>query len=490
MPKKQISDIQFSHNICINLIVILTIISTISVSLCIKPHLRSSAQSINRSDILQLVITQENNIQRADYYDQYGKITFASDKQYASRIRTTENKSVVEEYFDENGKPSKQKSGHFAALYEYDEEGHIIKISYLGNKHEPVYISSGYSIIKYEYNGNGKIEIESYYDIDGKPVKTKSFGNECHREYDENGNNIKTVYMDETGKPIVTAQGFSIRKMSYYDDGISKGKIKCDFFYDNNDRPIKSATGQFGTYYEYDQYGRVKKKISIDQYGKPMINSYGYCSVNYTYYYDDTVESEKYYDTNGNPVQLSEGQYGIKHIEEKTILLDKQGKEKINLKILLYNSDWIVIISALMLIIISSLVEKKTNKIFLVVYLCFVLYMTIYRKNNVGLEQTITALRSYRYFFSDAAVRRGIVFNILLFMPIGSILYRIVPFKILVIILAVISVTIEAIQYFAIIGECALDDVISNVCGGIIGYIFSKCINNIKTEVCGTYTIN
>ena len=240
MPKKQISDIQFSHNICINLIVILTIISTISVSLCIKPHLRSSAQSINRSDILQLVITQENNIQRADYYDQYGKITFASDKQYASRIRTTENKSVVEEYFDENGKPSKQKSGHFAALYEYDEEGHIIKISYLGNKHEPVYISSGYSIIKYEYNENGKIEKESYYDINGKPVKTKSFGNECHREYDENGNNIKTVYLDETGKPIVTAQGFSIRKMSYYDDGLSKGKIKCDFFYDNNGRKYQS----------------------------------------------------------------------------------------------------------------------------------------------------------------------------------------------------------------------------------------------------------
>ena len=470
------------NNTYIYLIVPFLTICILSACLYINPHFRSSIQQTNRSNTLKLVLSQKDGIQRADYYDANGMLTYASDKHFASRIRTTKNKTVLEEYFDEEGKAAKQNLGHYAVLYEYNDDEQIVKTSYLGHEHVPVMISSGYSLIIYQYNDNGKIAKESYYDIDGKPAKTRFFGYECYREYDENGDNVKTIYLDEIGKPIVTEQGFAIRKMAYYKDDISKGKIKSDFFFDNNEIPTKSIAGQYGTYYEYDQYGRIKKKTSIDQYGKPMINAYGYCSVIFTYYNDDTVETEQYYDTNDNPIQLSEGQYGLKHIEGKTIYLNKQGNEQINLKTLLYNSEWIVILGAIMMIIVSSLVGKKINISLLFLYMCFVLYMTIYRKDSIGIEQIITAFRSYKDFFTDSSVRRGIVFNILLFMPIGAILFRLLPFKILVIILVIISVAIETIQYFAIIGECSLDDVISNVFGGIIGFMFSKCIYTFKVE--------
>lgn len=57
--------------------------------------------------------TKDGNILRVDYVDENGTVTYASDKHYATVVKTLdENGNVVQEfYYDEQGTPTLQKSG-------------------------------------------------------------------------------------------------------------------------------------------------------------------------------------------------------------------------------------------------------------------------------------------------------------------------------------------------------------------------------------------
>ena len=153
------------------------------------------------SSRLEKVVITEGNVERTDYKDENGNLVYASDKHYATMIKTTEGDTVLEEYFDAEGDPTEQTLGHCALLKYMNEDNKNYKSTYLDADGEVTENSYGYSTIVRTYNDIGKVETEHYFDNGGHPIKTSygAFGK--YNEYDENKEISLSIYLDEHDEP-------------------------------------------------------------------------------------------------------------------------------------------------------------------------------------------------------------------------------------------------------------------------------------------------
>ena len=425
-----------------------------------------------------------NNIERTDYVDSNGQITIAADQGFATIISTKTNSSRLERYYDDKGNQISRYSGYYAALFEYDDIGNNIRISYLGIDDIPICTTNGYAIEERSYNENGQVTFVRYYDTEGNPVLTPSYGYGKINEYSDNGKISRIIYVDASGAPMMTGQGFASIVRNYYaTDGMGNSKVESEFYFDEKGIPVSLSLGQFGVYKKsYDEYGRESILTYLDASGKPSVTNKGFATVIRTYNANNTIATEQYYDLDGNPVSLSEGQFGTKNEEGHTIYLDENGKEMYNIKNMLYNHSRIVILLALSFVIISSLAGKKQNVLFLMFWIVVIVYMTLLFRNNDS-EGYSSLLQYYRRIFFDSEARADIIKNVWLFIPLGAVLFRLYPKAAVLIVPAFISVLIEGIQWFARIGTCELDDVISNSLGGWIGFCMGRLAIDIKLSI-------
>ena len=191
------------------------------------------------------------------------------------------------------------------------------------------------------------------------------------------------------------------------------------------------------------------------------------------------MASEQYYDVRGNPFALSEGQYGFRNENGQIVYLNQDGSEKLNIRNLLYNQSWLVLVLAASAILLSVLVSKNWNVVLLVLYVIVIAYLTIMFRENGNTRVNIQPLESYKRIITDSETRADILKNIWLFIPLGTILYRLCSHKPICLVPIFLSVLIEAIQYFTGIGFCEFDDVISNTFGGCIRYTIGNWLVKI-----------
>ena len=429
-----------------------------------------------RSTSLQSITTKDDKITRFDYVDERGNITYAADKHYASIIETKKGDQVLTEFLDANGNPVKQGAGYYAVLYTYNEKGQRIKIEYLGRNNEPVMVSTGYAIARNYYNEYNQLEKVLFFDTFEKPVNTSPFGYGYIREYNNSGENISTTYIDANETPTITCPGFAIQHMDYYETGTEKGNSKYTMYYDEIEMPISLSLGQFGILNEYDELGRVSAVTYVDSDRQPISTTKGYATVVYTRYEDDTIKTEMFFDQAGEPVKLSEGQYGILYSDKGTTFLDKNGKTFFNVKMALYNHETVVFLAAFAFVFVSAICGQKTNVVLLIASIVIIIYMTLLYRSEIRLIHDIRVFGTYSKFFTDEKSRQEIINNILLFVPLGVVLYKLKPRKVILIIPFVLSIIIEFIQFCTGIGFCEIDDIVSNSVGGIIGYLFGYSI--------------
>lgn len=438
---------------------------------------------LHRADMLSTVITIEENVTRFDYVDEKGKITYAADKRYATRIQIKNNRSIIEEYFDAEGLPAKQLLGHYALIRDYNEKEEIIRQVYLDSSGQPIINYDGYAITKRYYNDAGLLETELFFDNYNKPITTRSFGNGCKRIYDNSGNVIAIVCLNADGEPSKTVKGYAIIQRSYYTEGPYAGKIETEKYFDENNNPVQLAKQQYGIYKEYDEYGRVNLITYLNNSGEPVISSDGYATCKQTFYADDTVRTETYYDEFGNPIALSEGQYGTFYQDNKKVYLDINGCELFSLKNFLHNNHAAMIIICFIAIVIPAISGRKTNIFLLAGYIMIVLYLTMMFRNHLDRRMELKVFWSYKQFFSNEQIRWQITENIFLFIPLGIMMYEVYPDKKALFILIAISIVIELCQYFAGLGLCELDDTISNGIGGFVGFELGKLTTNLKVRI-------
>lgn len=436
-----------------------------------------------RAKALRLEKVINENVERTDYVDKNGKITVAADVGYATMVTIKREKSRLEHFYDEKGEPIRRYSGYYGILREYDDEQRNFHIQYLGIDDLPVITGYGYSDKYLTFYDTGKKKTEKYYDPSGNPVCTKLYGHGLLNEYDENGKLIRITYLNEQDEPMLVGLGYAIVYRNYYKtEGLNKGKVESEFYFDEDGKPIALSLGQYGVHKEYDEDGKEVVLTYLDKDGNPIVTNKGYTTVSKTYHADNSMASERYYDLNGNPFSLKEGQYGVKKDNNQVTYLDKEGKETINIKRLLYNQPLYIIMVALIIVIITSSVDIKIAYLFLFIYICIICYMTLMFRDNEG-AKTPELLWHYRQIIADNEARSDILKNIWLFIPLGAILWKIRSKSIILLAPFLISVVIEGIQYIAGTGFCELDDIISNSIGGWIGFHIVQLTTSIIQRI-------
>ena len=452
------------NSVRVILLFLFIIVSCVYISPAVKQK-----QKDYHSSQLYTITKREGNTERTDYTDSEGRITDAADLGYSTVVVTRTESGELEQYYNSQGaQVSRRYSGHYAVYREYDENGRIIYISYRDNDGNPVMISEGYATEKREYNGG--TAIIRYYDMKDQPICTALYGYGRISEYNKSGKNIKTTYIDQVGKPMKIRQGYAAVTREYYtSDGPENGKVKNEYYYDEDGNPVALSLGQYGVHKEYDESGREAVLTYLDADGNPTVTNKGYTTVIRSFHADNKTATEQYYDLEGKPFALYEGQYGVRKEDGQTVYLNKDGGAIFNLKNLLYNHSWIVIPSVLAIAILSVLLNKKWNVFFLVVCIIIIGYFTLMFRYGEETGKAIF-LWSYRRIFTNSSARADILKNIWLFVPLGAILHRLYPKWIILLVPFALSIMIEGIQYFTGTGYCELDDIISNGLGGITGY--------------------
>lgn len=444
--------------------------------------IKTKAEGLVRSTSLHEIITLTDNIERRDYYNDEGEITLAANKHYATVIITKGDNTLIEEYFDEKGNPVKQSLGNYALLRSFNDNGQEYKITYLDIHGQPSTNRYGYAIAYREFDENG-VRKEKFFDENENPVRTKSLGCAVTYEYDDSGRIIVLCYLDSDGKKIVTDRGYAEIHRVYYESGPYTGKVKYEYYYDDKLQPISLIHGQFGLYQQYDDLGRCNLLTFLDADGSLLITNEGYAIVKRTYYDDDSIQTEFYYDSEGKPVFLSEGQYGIKKIGNKTIYLDAEGNEMWNLRNFLHSNPQGVFLFCFLAVFISMISNKKMNMFFVAINCCMILYMTIMHRESWRTTYNFDAFWSYKQMFSNPEIALEILYNILLFVPFGTMLKKIYPKRIVLLVPIVFSFAIEAVQLITGTGLCELDDIISNGLGAVIGFYIGKLTSNIVIRI-------
>jgi glycopeptide antibiotics resistance protein len=110
-----------------------------------------------------------------------------------------------------------------------------------------------------------------------------------------------------------------------------------------------------------------------------------------------------------------------------------------------------------------------------VVFIAVILYITVFSRNERHLGVDLIPFSSFERVKSQPEMYRSMLMNVLLFVPPGLSL----PFvfggstvkRILLTILTgfLLSVIVEAIQYFGVLGMAETDDVLCNTLGTVIG---------------------
>lgn len=442
----------------------------------------TTQRSEYRTSELKKVVTKEGNVTRTDYIDEDGNLRIAANAGYATKLVLRQHNSETETYFDDQGERISLYYGYYGILREYDSAGNNIRVTFLDENNDPVDTPLKYAVEEKEFNESGQQVSCRYYDAAGKPACSYYNGFGVQYEYDEKGRRVRATCFDETEKPMILSAGYSILVWEYYEtDGPENGKVREEFYYLPDGNPASLSLGQSGIYMEYDENGQISLMTYLGADGTPIVTNKGYTSVTYTYYADNSVQSTLYYDIDGNPFRMSEGQYGTKNKNGQTVFLNADGSEQFNIKNYANNDSRIVIAIAIALAMLSALTERNLNWLMLIIYIGVIVYFTLmYRETG---RAKILVFRSYSRFFTNAELRASIIKNIWLFVPLGGILYRIWPRRIILFAPVIFSIIIETVQYFTGMGLCELDDVISNGMGGAVGYGMGCFMQMIRKQL-------
>lgn len=442
---------------------------------------KKTTDGLKRASSLQTITTSESGIERIDYVDGSGRITFAADAGYATVIIKETDAGKLEEYFDEEGNPVAKSNGQYALLREYDDNGNNYRTTYLGIDGKPIITGIGYTYIVRSFDDNGNIVREKYYGLDGAPVCTALYGYGKLNEYNNEGKISRITHVDENDNPMMVSAGYAIVTRNYYTtDDQNNGKVESEFYFYADNKPIALSFGQYGVHKEYDENGQEAALTYLDAEGNPLVTNKGYTTVKRTYYANNSVASEQYYDINGNPYALDEGQYGVKKENGQTTYLDEEGSPKFNIRNLFYNQSWVVIIAAVVVVLISSVGDRRWNVIFLTLYLISIVYFTLMFRESGDAKVNLELFWSYKKIFTDSGARADILKNTWLFIPLGAILYKLYPHKRILLVPVLLSLLIELTQYVTGKGLFELDDVVSNGLGGVIGFYASNLLNTFK----------
>ena len=430
---------------------------------------RKDYDSMVRSTSLQQVTKEEGEVTEITYVNADGEPTVAANVGYATVRRTKRQDGVLEEYLDENGERIRRSSGNYAVFFEYDDQQRNNRITWLDENEKPCINTSGYAILNRTFDAEGRTEKELYCGTDGEPIETFYYAYGRRFTYDGQGRITVITYMDQDDRAVMTGQGFASIRREFFNEEDVAWRVEKDYFLDENGAPMASANGTYGREFTYDEMGRTETLTCLDKDGNPFVNSDGFATVKYTYYEDDSIKTEMFYDTAGNPIVQAQGHYGVLHEGDQITYLNEDGSKRFSFRNLLFNQPGIAMLAAVIAVVLSLAFGKRMNYALLLITICSIVFMTLMHRKAGENRAQLELLYYYRNFFSSYPDRKEIIDNIWLFVPLGTVLYRLFPKRWIWLVPIGLSALIEAAQYVTGLGSAETDDVISNGLGGVIG---------------------
>lgn len=412
-------------------------------------------------------------VQTSSYVNQDGQITFATDMGYASIRKTYEDgKVALEEYLGSSAEPVMLAAG-YSAIERVYTDGLNTTITYLGLDHQPVVTNNGYSSIHRTYNDLRLADTDTFWIADQQVTRTQGYAS-LHRIYgtgEDKKHVVRQEYRDLNGDLVINTSGYAYLTRSYN----SLGKVETELYYDTTGKPAILSLAQCGFTRLYDEDGRITQTTYLGPDQKPINTKNGYATVKNIY--DGEEAKHLYFDSSGVSTTGTHGEYGYEMIDGRRVLLDSSGEPLRRLDIFLNSNPIAVLILGAVFTILALIVPGRWRIAFLLFYLGFVYMMTLAWREGIDVVKG-ELFWSYRQFMSNASLRREIINNVFLFVPLGCILSRLLGSGnsgtvgrawLAVLICLALSVVIELIQLRMLRGTFEFDDMVSNGIGGVIG---------------------
>ena len=206
---------------------------------------------------------------------------------------------TMEYYTDILGKAAiRTDIGLSGMMYEYDEEGHLIRETCIDTDKKPTFCSAGYVYMVMKYDQNGYDNETAFYDDKDNLVDIAGSAMNYARRVDVNdqkGHGIENTYYDKTGKRVESSDGVS--KFVWEYDSIGNS-IKESYF-DKNDKPAKRGGFQVAEQCKYDKFGNLIELRNIDEKGNLTLSSIGVAKIVYEYTRSGSLLKIKYYGIDG-----------------------------------------------------------------------------------------------------------------------------------------------------------------------------------------------
>ena len=180
------------------------------------------------------------------------------------------------------------------------------------------------------------------------------------------------------GQPVSCSLGYATKE--YRRDG--EGNVTGEFYYDTQGKKAESSLGDYGQLYERDEEGRIIQITYLGIDGTSTQTNMGYAILRCTYYRDGNVNTERYFDAEGNPVALAKGQYGIKRSGKITLLLNKNGQVKFCVDNLLNEFPALVIVLGWVVCLGMLVLPRGLSLLLTGAYVFFIFYETLMFREN------------------------------------------------------------------------------------------------------------
>ena len=160
--------------------------------------------------------------------------------------------------------------------------------------------------------------------------------------YDENNEPVKQLsghyglrhYYNELNQDVeiiyLDMSGNPVMNTSGYAISVrsfnSENQVVKEMYFDIDYNPVKASMGEGGVLYQYDTYGRRHIVIYVSSEGKPIENKMGYTSLLRIYNDDGSINTEFYLDSNNNNVSIPNGFNGRKIIGTHSFFVNSEGR--------------------------------------------------------------------------------------------------------------------------------------------------------------------
>ena len=328
----------------------------------------------------------------------------------------------------------------------------------------------GYAMALETLDANGDVVLCRYFDAQQSPIQMPSGHSAV--SYCKMPEGILLTYLDAEGKPM-QIQGGYCKKLEQKDAG---GSIRAVFYLDKAGNPTPAAKGQFGERYARDKNGRICQITYLNASGQDAATEQGYTILRRSFRENGSAYEDKYFDAEGQPFCVQKGTYGIRREDGYYLQLNRDGTLLWSVDNLLKLFPTVTVLIGLLFCVVLCVLPRKMSVGMLALYVGFILYETLLFRETGRARLEWIPFAFAKEFGTEYTVRAEVINNIWLFVPLGAGLWRCFPKHKILWLPLLLSLAVELTQYCTRLGFAQVDDVLTNTAGGVLGYLFAKCI--------------